>query len=438
MAMSEEPDPGRPQRPGVSIRDSKGIVVGDYATVFQYFSQAPAPLSSLIRVREFRALVDERTRGFVGREFVFSAIDDAIVDPDMPSGYIVVQGEPGIGKTSLLGQLVKLRGYVHHFNNAPLGITSAAAFLSNVCAQLIVRFGLEHPVLPASSTEDGGFLLRLLDEAADKPANVPLVVVVDALDEADDIGLTPGANRLFFAPSLPEGVFFVVSTRVQYDYRLLVSPRRDVYIDESDPANLADVRTFILNFLLANKDRIRPQIERWGLPEDSFVAELTNKSEGNFMYLVHVLRDIRDGAITARSVDDVRQFPQGLREYYRRHWSIMRSADPDYFQRYQEPVICLLATVREPVPLDLVIAWARRYWQQRSWQIESFDARRCVDVMNEWREFLNTDSVEGEIRYRVYHGSFQDFLKEEVGLTVYHQAISESALAKIPGLLSGT
>src|SRR5262249_35070767 len=119
----------------IEVTDSKGVVVGDYASVFQIFTQAPAPLSSLIRAREFRALVDERTRSFVGRDFVFAAIDQSLRDDDFASGYIVIQGEPGIGKTTLLGQLVKTRGYVHHFNVSGLGIQSAQAFLSNVCAQ---------------------------------------------------------------------------------------------------------------------------------------------------------------------------------------------------------------------------------------------------------------------------------------------------------------
>ena len=37
------------------------------------------------------------------------------------------------------------------------------------------------------------------------------------------------------------------------------------------------------------------------------------KSAGNFMYLVHVLRDIASGALTAANVDDIEKLPQGLR-----------------------------------------------------------------------------------------------------------------------------
>ena len=144
---------------------------------------------------------------------MFAAIDEALADRRLPSGYVVLQGEPGIGKTAIIGQLVKQRAFVHHFNVAPLGIRSPQAFLSNVCAQLIVRYGLDHDSLPPEATQDGGFLARLLAEAAEEDANHPVVVAVDALDEAEDVGLPPGANRLFLPPSLPAGVYFVVSTR---------------------------------------------------------------------------------------------------------------------------------------------------------------------------------------------------------------------------------
>src|SRR4051794_16441488 len=117
----------------VEVKGGKGVVVGDFATLVQIFKEAPAPLSSHIRTAEFTALIDERTRGFVGREYVFAAIDEELAGPDLDRGYVVLQGEPGIGKTAIIGQIVKQRGYVHHFNVAPLGIRSSQAFLSNVC-----------------------------------------------------------------------------------------------------------------------------------------------------------------------------------------------------------------------------------------------------------------------------------------------------------------
>ena len=188
--------------------------------IYQAIDRAPASLSRNIRSREFRTLIDERTRSFVGRDFVFEAIDQAIADPEFPSGYIIIQGEPGIGKTALIGQLVKQRDYVHHFNIGPAGIRSAGDFLANVCAQLIVRYGLDHLVLPPKATEDSGFLMQMLAEAAEKAEGEPVVVLVDALDEAESTALPPDENRLLLPPALPPGVYFVVTTRELHDRRL--------------------------------------------------------------------------------------------------------------------------------------------------------------------------------------------------------------------------
>lgn len=64
------------------------------------------------------------------------------------------------------------------------------------------------------------------------------------------------------------------------------------------------------------------------------------------MYLVHVLRDIRDGSLTLATIDSLDDMPKGLQAYYQRHWRTMRSQDPARFQDYYEPVVCILASAR--------------------------------------------------------------------------------------------
>ncbi len=392
-------------------------IAGD--VVFKIFAQAPV-LSRHIRVREFQSLVNERTRGFVGREFIFKAIDGLLQDPDSPSGYIVITGEPGIGKTALLAQLVKQTGRVHHFNIASQNIRSARDFLGNVCAQLILRYDLKHSLLPEEATKDSGFLSQLLAEVAAKKEAHPAVILVDALDESEDIGLFPGANRLYLPQTLPEGIFFVITTREKADYRLVVDRRKDIYLRDDDPHNLEDVRQYIRNYLAEHQAQMVARIQQWGVAEDEFVSVITEKSQGNFMYLVHVLRDIKDGKLTTTNVDNIRKLPQGLREYYQRHWRAMKAQDAERFDKYYQPVVCILATVREPVTVDQVTEWTK------------LAPMRVKEVIAEWREFMNTDEREdGEPLYRVYHASFQDFLMDEVRLKQYHDKIAQTALDKI-------
>ncbi len=388
--------------------------------IFTKFGQKSGALRQHIRVQEFQTLVNECTRDFTGRQFIFQAIDAWLVNPQLPSGYIIIQGEPGIGKTALMGHLVKQRGYIHHFNIAVQNVRSARDFLANICAQLIIKYDLPYSTLPQEATQDSGFLSGLLTEVVGQADGKPVVILVDALDEVEDHSLPPHANRLLLPAALPDGVFFVLTSREQADYRLSVDRREDIYLRDDDPSNLEDVRQYIQDYLQRHSTQLTARIAAWDIMNEEFIEVLTEKSQGNFMYLVHVLRDIREGKLTADTLDDIRQLPQGLRGYYQRHWRAMQAQDEARFEKYYEPVVCYLATAREPVNMEQLIEWTK------------LPPGRLKEVIEMWREFLNEGKgADGQSRYRIYHASFQDFLKEEVGLSEYHSRIAQSALNKI-------
>lgn len=400
-------------------------------TIYQQYLEAPSPLSDYIKCAEFQAMVEDRTKDFVGRNFVFEAIDGFLKDPKINSGYIVIRGEPGIGKTAIIAELVKQRAYVHHFNIASQNIRSPKDFLLNVCAQLILQYRLNYETLPSNASSDSGFLSRLLTEAAERADEQRVVVLVDAIDESEDISLpSEKSNRLLLPPALPKGVFFVISAREEHDLRLTVDQRKDIYLIDNDPQNLEDVVKYIRRILDNNAELISPRIEAWGVNQEKFIDIIKDKSEGNFMYLVHVLRDIRDGKLTSDTVNDINKLPQGLRDYYQTHWRAMRANKQDRFEKLHEPVVCTLAVVREPVTINQLMEWVKRIAGV------SLTSLLIKKVINEWREFFNEQLTEdGEPRYLIYHTSFQDFLRDEVGLTRYHYNIAKTAFDKIPGFM---
>lgn len=399
--------------------------------IINIFNQAPILLRQRIRIQKFKSLIKDRTAGFVGRDFIIKAVDDLIGSASFRSGYIIIRGEPGIGKTALLAELVKRRGYVHHFNIAPENIVSTEDFLNNLCSQLIVRYQLPYPDLPAEALKDNGFLSELLEAIAEQEANLPLVILIDALDEAADLGLPPEANRLFLPQSLPENVYIVATSRDELDFRLNVQHREDIYLRDDDPQNLLDVRHYIENFIAAHPVEMQARIRQWTVDQDGvlvaldeagFAQILTDRSQGNFMYLVYVMHDILNDKITAGNNDQIKNLPLGLRAYYQRHWRQMRDLDQTRFENYYQPVVCLLATVREPVALAELVQWTK------------LSPLVIKEVIDAWLEFLNvSEDAEGTDRYRVYHASFQDFLQDAVGLKQYHDQIALSALNKIPG-----
>jgi hypothetical protein len=378
---------------GVGIEKGQGVQVGSnnsQTNIYQRFENAAPSLSSQVRSAEFRTLIEERTRNFVGRDFIFKAIDETLEDPAFLSGYVVIRGEPGIGKTALLGQLVKRWDCVHHFNISSQNIRSTKDFLSNVCAQLIIQYDLPHAVLPSNATFDSGFLSQLLVEATAK-TNKRVLIVVDALDEADDSTLPPQVNCLYLPPALPAGVFFIVTSREESDERLLVDRERPIYLREDDPHNRTDVEMYISAYITTNHERMTSQISQWDVSDQEFVEVLASKSEGNFMYLVYVLADISDGAISKASIDKIANLPKGLRAYYQKHWRTMAAQDSERFERYYEPVICQLAVVREPVALSQIQEWTH------------LPLARITEVIRTWRQFLNEDIGENDVPlFRLY------------------------------------
>ena len=212
-----------------------------------------------------------------------------------------------------------------------------------------------------------------------------------------------------------------------------VDQLRSIQLRDDDRRNLRDVRSFVVARFRDSRSVMLQRAADWGVSVCGLVRLLTVRSEGNFMYLSHVLDDVKSGALSKDTLDDVNKLPQGLNSYYERHWSVMRSADEPLFLRYQEPVICFLTTALEPVSIDDLLPWTRSRWSAL-FGGELLQPLKLQDVVDEWKEFLNVDDPDAETpRYRVYHASLRDWISKKVRLSVYHEAISDAALAKISG-----
>jgi hypothetical protein len=393
-----------------TITDSNIIVGnGNKVTIknYSYFQSTPANLR-----RSFDALIADKIRNFVGRRFVFDALDEFLNKQN--SGYFVIRGVPGIGKSAFMAKLVNDRGYVHHFNIASQNIRSTRAFLENICAQIIACYDLEHKEFPQNATDDSGFMVQCLSEAAAKikDKNQKIVVAIDSLDEADRLGLASSVNNLFLPHSLPEGVYIVLTTRPLADVRLEVSHKQVLDLEANSAGNLQDITEYIEAFM--QRPAMQARISTLGYKPDEFLTALRGKSQGNFMYLYHVLPDIEAGKLMPSSVDDL---PDGLLDYYQRHWRQMRDGKEKEFDTLYEPIVCILGVAQEPVTVQQIATWTK---------LSQGQVKTSIQL---WREFLEEEQVENEHRYRIYHASFQDFLKEQVDLARYDDMIIESYLS---------
>jgi hypothetical protein len=403
-------------------------------------SMMNAPMSELMRaissasfsiheqVRDFTWYIEDKTRDFVGRQFVFDEINAFIQNNHR--GYFIVRGDPGIGKTALAAQWVKNYKSVHHFNIRSLSISRAEAFLRNICAQLIAAYELDHHFLPPETTQDGGFLMGLLNEVSEKqkPGEIA-VIVVDALDEVEDLGTSPGANLLYLPITLPKGLYFVLTTR-RTDLRLRIEcEQAKLDIEQDQKENIEDVKLYVESKV--KQPDIQKYIASQGIDEELFIETMVAKSQGNFMYLFYVLRDISHEIYKDVSLE---KLPAGLINYYEDHWSRMRNQSENDWLEYKMPVVIALSIVKEPVSIDLISDFSKVK-----------DHRRVRSVLLEWQQFLYERKVEYEgglqTRWRVYHDSFREYIAskdevegEHVNLKKAHGIIAETLWNELFGV----
>ncbi len=378
-----------------------GLIDARLGELVRTFNTAPYGIRD--QIRDYSRYIEEKTRGFVGRQFVFDAIKQ--FTQQNSRGYFIIRGDPGIGKSALTAQFVKISGLIHHFNIRAEGISKADQFLRNICAQLIARYQLNHTVIPTDTTQDAGFFNQLLGEVSDQLGDKDqTIIVVDALDEVDNLGASPGTNPLFLPITLPRGVYIVTTTRkVPLNLRIECE-QQTLDIEQDSAGNLADVRKYVEQAV--NRAGIQEYITKQNITAQQFVHILVHKSQGNFMYLRYVLPEIEHGAYTDLNLEAL---PAGLRNYYEDHWRRMRGQDENAWFEYKLPIVMALTVVKEPVSIDLISDFAGV--EQRA---------RIRTVLQEWQQFLYEERVSYEDglqkRYRIYHASFHDFIedKEEV------------------------
>jgi len=383
----------------------------------------PSPLRE--RVRDFGELIEGKTRGFVGRHFVFDAIEE--FRHSAGRGYFEIVAEPGIGKSAMVAEMVRRHGWVHHFNLRASNIIRPEAFLSNVCAQLILAHGLDVPDLPPEALRDGGYFSEIMGRVSRRlgPGETT-VVLVDALDESSRDGLEPGVNPLYLPRSLPDGIVVVLTTRPETpDERIRFDePGRVLELDPEGPENLADIRKYLESFLPS--PGIRGFLSTQSVREATFLDEMAGKSEGNFMYLSYVLPAIERGDYEDRSLDTI---PTGLWNYYEDHFARMRDRDREIWLRETLPVLGALAVAEGAIPAAIIQAYS-----------DLEDRRRVMETLSQLRQFLSVTQRQtpaGPLTvYRFYHETFFEFMRDnEIVAADPREAQRRLALAYASGKL---
>lgn len=342
----------------------------------------------------FQTIIDDKTKDFVGREYVFDAIANFLTN--QPNGYFIIEGDPGMGKSAILAEYVRRTGCLAHFNMQQNGENRADQFLKSVCTQLIERYQLPN-ILPLNSdvTGDGEFLRQLLEEAAKKTNREKVVIAIDALDEVDSS--SSDANILYLPRYLSEGVYFVMTRRRGVENLFFAEvPQELLNLMDYPDQSREDVRAYIEK-RVNGSELLRQKITERGETDNDFIDKITEKSENNFMYLVYVLQDIENGLYQDLSLE---MFPKGLQKYYEFHWQDMGMTTKPL------PVIKInivyhLAESHQPISRQLLSEYVGE------------PPLTVQEVLDDWEQFLHKPILEREKCYSVYHSSFRDFLHRQ-------------------------
>ena len=124
----------------VNIGEGGGIQIGD--RIFREVNDETmkALTCALPPLNQFKSLIEDKTKWFVGRTYVFDTIQAFV--SNNPKGYFTIIGDPGQGKSAILAKYVQNTGCVAHFNVQLQGINRADQFLESVCRQLVIRYDL--------------------------------------------------------------------------------------------------------------------------------------------------------------------------------------------------------------------------------------------------------------------------------------------------------
>ncbi|HLP92166.1 MAG TPA: AAA family ATPase [Nostocaceae cyanobacterium] len=370
---------------------------------------------------EFQQIILAKSQNFVGREFIFTAIDDFL--HRYHKGYFTIVGVPGSGKSAILAQYVRQNPHSIYYNAQVKGKNRVEVFLQEICTQLSVKLDDFSSISPQSSppekkellmenATEGSFLFSLLlQQVSDKLSpDEKLIIIIDALD-AIDINNQPVATNLFYLPRyLPNQVYFIFSRRpYQKSHSGLLIEAPSQFLDLSDyPAeNQQDIKTYMQRNLTPlppypNRERGKEEDQNYsplligeGLGERS---HLIGENEDNFMYVYEIVKAINEGFYS--QPDQINSIPPNLEAYYQEHWQKIQG------QGLSDMAIDLLRffTAAESQPMSIF---------SMSEMIKA-DVYDVMEIIENWLEFLQETRISKESQYTLYHHSFRDWLAGKI------------------------
>lgn len=381
----------------------------------------------------FTRYITERTRDFIGREWVFQAVNDWLADSDAPR-YFIVTGEPGIGKTAIAARLTQLHelAAVHFCVTRQADTLDPLNFARSISHQLahldgFARYLLEEAAIHVEASiavqKNYGQILgvrieRLITASAMgsvafiRTVVAPLkqlyadgfeqqlVILVDALDEAVQYqGSETIVDLLASSEGLPPNIRFVLTSRRDSAALRHFEEQHIPYlvIDAERNENLLDARRFIIS-QISKLEALQVRLAEEGVPPQAFIEKVLHTSNGNFLYLVWTLSAVAAGT---QQLDSLDILPEGLDGIYREFLRTrMAGKDVHQWRSHYRPILGILAAAQTPLTIEQLV------------QFTGLDKQAVKDTVQDIEQFLDP-TLGRRKRYQLYHQSMTDFMSRE-------------------------
>lgn len=362
------------------------------------------------RVASFGELLVEHA-DIVGRRFVIDHVQRFIEEHDR--GLMVIQAEPGKGKTALMCHLIEdvFGGYtpqpVHFFYRRTAGITDPDVCVRSLYHALLQTHDITENEDSQRQTSPDEVYEKLTNLLADSIAprlspSRPQLILIDALDESDKTA----ASRTAFdriPENLPAGVYVIATTRPVSDRATLARRAHLHWYDLDSPDLLQDN-------LRDGAEYVHRELVGSDLPNDAF-EEISRLGNANFLVLKLLVTQVQ-GRLESNEVREyVRRLAAGCGQdqlgfIYQEFWTRLTNR----LDRGDTNLLCdvagLLVTARAPLTREVICCSLGL--RDGDWDFALRHLSEYLTVIEQ-----HEDNVR-ETYYRIYHESFADFLRSRV------------------------
>ena len=252
---------------------------------------------------EFQQTLQEKSRNFVGREFVFTAIADFLNRYDR--GYFTIVGPPGSGKSAIIAKYVTENSDVFYYNAQIQGKNRAEEFLEEFLKIISTQIGFAN----------GASLQLILQHISDQlEPKQQFIIAIDSLDAIDYSNQSIGSNLFYLPRYLPKGIYFLLARRPFFQEKsglLIEAPSQLLNLTDYSKENRQDIQAYIQQYIHQHIQKglhlSAATKQRFGVNPEELIQQLTSSSENNFMYVSQILTPIT--RLRIRKVNETEYLP---------------------------------------------------------------------------------------------------------------------------------